>query len=234
MLRVEDIEAGYGGGAVLQGLSLDVADGEIVAVLGRNGAGKTTMLRAVIGEIPIRAGHVYLGEADVTRRPAHERARRGIGYVPQGRGIFPGLSVLDNLRVAAYGCRNRAWRTDLDELLTQFPIFAQKRQQAAGNLSGGQQQLLALGRSLMTRPRILLLDEPSEGIQPSIVDEIGDAVRTINRERGITIVLVEQNLDFAAGLAPGAYLIDQGRIVRSLPTSDVVADRELQHEYLGV
>jgi ABC-type branched-subunit amino acid transport system ATPase component len=171
---------------------------------------------------------------DVAHMPAHERARRGIGYVPQGREIFTKLSVLDNLRVAAYGCRNRGWRTDLERLLAQFPVLAEKRHQAGGTLSGGQQQILALARSLMTRPRILLLDEPSEGIQPSIVDEVADAVRDINRERGIAIVLVEQNLDFAARLATRAYLIDQGRIVRVLPANEVAADRDLQHEYLGV
>lgn len=234
MLRVEDVYAGYDGSPVLEGVSLKVAAGEIIAILGRNGAGKTTMLRAVLGEIPISAGHVYLDESELTRRPAHERARRGIGYVPQGRDIFPHLSVLDNLRVAAYASRNRAWRTELDQLLTQFPVLAEKRHASGGNLSGGQQQLLALARSLMTRPRILLLDEPSEGIQPSIVDQIAEAVQDINRERGIAIVLVEQNLDFAARVATHAYLMDQGRIVRALPARDVAADRELQREYLGV
>lgn len=234
MLRIDDIHAGYGGSPVLQGITLTVGEGEVVAILGRNGAGKSTLLRAIVGLIPLDTGRVHLGETELTRRAAHERVRHGIGYVPQGRDIFPGLSVLDNLKVAAYGSGNRDWKPELDRMLTQFPVLAQKRNQAGGTLSGGQQQQLALARSLMTRPRVLLLDEPSEGIQPSIVDQIGDAVQEINRERGIAIVLVEQNLDFAARLATNAYLIDQGRIARALPAGEVVSDRELQHEYLGV
>jgi urea ABC transporter ATP-binding protein UrtE len=234
MLRVDGLEAGYERSPVLHGISIEVPPGNIVAVLGRNGAGKTTLLRAIVGQIPIWAGRVELDGVDVTSRPAHERARRGIGYVPQGRDIFPGLSVLDNLRVAAYGTGTRGWQGDLDALLTQFPVLADKRHQSGGSLSGGQQQLLALARALMTRPRVLLLDEPSEGIQPSIVDQIGETIQEINRDRQITVVLVEQNLDFATRVAADAYLIDRGRVARRLAAADVATDRELQHEYLGV
>lgn len=234
MLHVEQLRAGYGSTPVLQDLSLHVPAGARVAVLGRNGVGKTTLLKAIIGELPVMAGTVRLGDEEVTRRHAHERARRGVAYVPQGRDIFPGLSVLDNLRVAAYAVRLKDWRSTLDEVLTQFPVLGDKSALAGGGLSGGQQQILALGRALMTRPRLLLLDEPSEGIQPSIVDQIAEHVRRINEEKGITVVLVEQNLQFATKIAQHAHLMDKGRIVRDMPAQDVLADRDLQHEYLGV
>jgi urea ABC transporter ATP-binding protein UrtE len=234
MLRVDDLETGYQRSPVLHGIGLRVRAGQVVAVLGRNGAGKTTLLRAIVGLIPAWAGRVELDGTDMTGLPAHERARRGIGYVPQGRDIFPGLTVLDNLKVAAYGTGQRHWQSDLDELLDQFPVLAQKRHQSGGSLSGGQQQLLALARSLLTRPRVLLLDEPSEGIQPSIVDQIGDTIERIKTERSIAIVLVEQNLDFATRVATEAYVIDRGRVARRLAARDVATDRELQQEYLGV
>jgi urea ABC transporter ATP-binding protein UrtE len=234
MLRVEDVRAGYGSSPVLQNLSLEVTDGARVAILGRNGVGKTTTLRALMGELHLMAGSIRLGGEDISRLPAYERARLGLAYVPQGRDIFPGLSVLDNLRVAAYAVRHKDWRATLEDVLTQFPVLREKSSLAGGGLSGGQQQILALGRALMTRPRILLLDEPSEGIQPSIVDQIARHVRRINEERGITVVIVEQNLQFATKIAEHAYLMDKGRVVRDLPADDLLADRDLQHEYLGV
>jgi urea ABC transporter ATP-binding protein UrtE len=234
MLRIEDGRAGYGLTPILQSLSLQIEQGERVAVLGRNGVGKTTLLRALIGELPLMSGRVWLDDQEITRLPAYERARRGIAYVPQGRDIFPGLSVLDNLRVAAYGARRKDWRGTLDGVLAQFPVLAEKSSLPGGGLSGGQQQILALGRALMTRPTVLLLDEPSEGIQPSIVDQIAGHVRRINDEQGITVVIVEQNLEFAAKIAEHAYLMDKGTIVRDLPAKDVLTDRDLQHEYMGV
>ncbi|MBA2444844.1 MAG: ABC transporter ATP-binding protein [Nocardioidaceae bacterium] len=234
MLQVENVTAGYGAGAVLTDLTLTVNGGDRVAILGRNGVGKTTLLRCMIGEISPRTGVIKLGDRDITREPAHRRARMGIAYVPQGRDIFPGLSVMDNLKVAAYGVRHKAWADVLTDVLDEFPILRQKAKLAGGGLSGGQQQILALGRALMTQPKVLLLDEPSEGIQPSIVDQIADHVRRINELRGITVVLVEQNLEFATNIAEHAYLMDKGQIVRELPAKDVLTDRDLQHEYLGV
>lgn len=234
MLHVENLTAGYGAGPVLNDLSLTVNAGDRIAVLGRNGVGKTTLLRAIIGEILPRTGTVSFGDRDVTREPAHRRARRGIAYVPQGRDVFPGLSVLDNLKVAAYATHQKGWSDVLADVLDEFPILRQKSKLAGGGLSGGQQQILALARALMTQPRLLLLDEPSEGIQPSVVSQIADHVRSINEARGITVVLVEQNLEFATNIAEHAYLMDKGRIVRELPAKDVLTDRELQHEYLGV
>jgi len=234
MLELEDVRAGYGRTPVLLGVNLTVREGDMVAVLGRNGVGKSTLLRAVMGAIPLTGGRIRLHGQDLGRIPAHVRARRGIAYVPQGRDIFPGLSVLDNLRVAAYGSGQRSWKERLAEILVEFPVLAQKKDLPGGGLSGGQQQILALGRALMTNPRILLLDEPSEGIQPSIVDQIADAVRTINEQRRITVVLVEQNLDFATRIARHALLMDKGSIVRDLPVRDVLSDKDLQHEYMGV
>jgi branched-chain amino acid transport system ATP-binding protein/urea transport system ATP-binding protein len=234
VLRLEDVRAGYGSTTVLHGVDLEVEGGEIVAVLGRNGVGKTTMLRAVMGHVPLRGGRVLLDGEDLGRRPVHERARRGIAYVPQGREIFPGLSVLDNLRVAAYAIRRPDWREALERVLHDFPVLRAKAKVAGASLSGGQQQILALARALMSDPGILLLDEPSEGIQPSIVMEISETVRALNETRGITVVLVEQNLDFAARLARRAYLMDHGQVVRDVPAEEVLHDRELQHEYMGV
>ena len=234
MLELTEVRAGYARTPVLLGVSLAVRDGDMVAVLGRNGVGKTTLLRAIVGTVPLTEGRIELDGQELGRLPAHQRARRGIAYVPQGRDIFPALSVLDNLRVAAYATGQRDYKERLAEILDEFPVLAQKRDEPGAGLSGGQQQILALGRALMTAPRLLLLDEPSEGIQPSIVDAIAETVRGINERRGITVVLVEQNLDFATKIARHAFLMDKGRVVRDLPASDVLSDRELQHEYMGV
>ncbi len=234
MLRAEAVRAGYGTTPVLQDLDFCVEAGECVAVLGRNGVGKTTLLKTLMGQLPLMAGTVWWEDEDVSRLPAHTRARRGIAYVPQGRQIFPGLSVKDNLRVAAYGTGRKDWKGTLDEIFDQFPVLREKADLAGSGLSGGQQQILALGRALMTRPRLLLLDEPSEGIQPSIVGTIATHVKEVNERHGITVVIVEQNLEFAVRVASHASVMDKGRIVRDLPSADVLADRQLQHEYMGV
>lgn len=234
MLELTDVRAGYARTPVLLGVDLSVRAGARVAVLGRNGVGKSTLLRAIMGVIPLTNGRIEVDGQGVGTLPAHQRARRGIAYVPQGRDIFPALSVLDNLRVAAYATGQRDWKDRLQDILDEFPVLALKRNEPGGGLSGGQQQILALGRALMTDPRILLLDEPSEGIQPSIVDQIAETVRSINEQRAITVVLVEQNLDFATKIAQHAFLMDKGRIVRDLPAGDVLSDKELQHEYMGV
>lgn len=234
MLSAEGVNAGYGATPVLRDLDFSVGTGECVAVLGRNGVGKTTLLKALVGALPLMSGKVTFDGHDVSRLPAYERARRGIAYVPQGRDIFPGLSVLDNLRVAAYATGRKDWKVTLEEVLGQFPVLREKAELAGSGLSGGQQQILALGRALMSRPRLLLLDEPSEGIQPSIVDAIAAHVREANERHGITVVIVEQNLDFATRVASHANIMDKGRIVRDLASSDVLNDRQLQHEYMGV
>ena len=206
-------------------------DGTIVAVLGRNGAGKTTLLRAIMGLIPCRAGRIGIDGIDLTPLPAHQRARLGLGYVPQGREVFPSLTVMENLRMGARLAPDP--RAALTEVLDEFSLLREKRDARGGSLSGGQQQLLALGRALASRPRVLLMDEPSEGIQPSLVAQLAEHVRGIHA-RGLTVVLVEQNLEFAAALARQAYVMDKGRIVRALETAAILADRDLAREYLGV
>jgi urea ABC transporter ATP-binding protein UrtE len=234
MLRVEGVRGGYGQTEVLHGVTLTVEQGEMVAVLGRNGAGKTTLLKAIMGAVRSTAGRVVLGDRDLTRTRPHERAREGIAYVPQGRDVFPRLTVLENLRVAAFGTKQRAWFETLEQILDEFPVLREKASQPGGSLSGGQQQILALARALMTKPRVLLLDEPSEGVQPSIVDQIAATIRQINGERGISVVLVEQNLDFATKIADRAYVMAKGELVHDVAAHEMLTDRNLQHEYLGV
>ncbi len=234
MLRVEGVQSGYGGANVLAGVDLAVERGEMVAVLGRNGVGKTTLLRTIVGLRPAVAGRVEFEGRDITRLPVHARARLGIAYVPDSRDIFPGLSVLDNLRVAAYAAGRGGTARTPEEMLAEFPVLAAKREARGGSLSGGQQQILAVARALIAAPKILLLDEPSEGVQPSVVQEIAELLGEANRRWGVTLVLVEQNLDFAMRVAPSAHLMNRGKIVRVLRTAELLGDKPLQHEYLGV
>jgi urea ABC transporter ATP-binding protein UrtE len=235
VLRVEEIHSGYGGTKVLAGVSLQVEPGEMVAVLGRNGVGKTTLLRTIMGHQRTTAGAIELGGRDIARLPVHARARLGIAYVPDSRDVFPGLSVIDNLRVAAYAARRDGGQQQTpEEILAEFPILAEKADDRGGSLSGGQQQILAVARALITAPKVLLLDEPSEGVQPTVVQEIAALIRSANERLGATVVLVEQNLDFAVRVAPTAHLMNRGRIVQTLPTSELLSDKLLQREYLGV
>jgi ABC-type branched-subunit amino acid transport system ATPase component len=234
MLRVEDVYAGYRGATVLSGVSLHVGVGEIVAILGRNGVGKTTLLRTIMGLLPVQKGRVLLdGQDDLTGLPTHARARAGLGYVPQGRQIFPRLSVCDNLRVAAVAAGQDP-ATRIAAIMAEFPILEPRLQVRGARLSGGEQQILALARALVTQPRILLLDEAAEGMQPSLVDAMIEKVRDLNRAYGMAVLLVEQNLEFAVGAATRAYIMGGGHIAREMPARDVTHDLSLQHEYLGV
>jgi urea ABC transporter ATP-binding protein UrtE len=234
MLQLRNVSAGYGRTPVLHDITADVAEGELVALLGRNGVGKTTLLRTITGEIAATGGEIHISGRPVTRLKAHQRARAGVAYVPQGRQIFSDLTVLENLQVAGYAARKPGWQAIVDELLEDFPILKEKRDQNGGSLSGGQQQILALGRALVTKPDLLLLDEPSEGIQPSIVQQIAREIKDINARRGITVIIVEQNLEFAASVADVAYVMDKGEIVQKLPTDHLLSDVDLQHDLLGV
>jgi urea ABC transporter ATP-binding protein UrtE len=234
MLEVSGMRAGYGKTTVLHGLDLELGDAARVGILGRNGAGKSTLLRAIAGLIPLTGGTVHLAGEDLTKAPAHVRARKGLGYVPQGRQIFPALSVLDNLRVAAYGTRRKDIDALLGEVYDEFPVLAERRQQRGGSLSGGQQQMLAIGRALMTRPKVLLLDEPSEGIQPSIVEQIAEQIVALNHEHGIAVLLVEQNLQFTADAVEDTHILDKGEIVHTLPVAEFVRNTTLQSQYIGV
>lgn len=234
MLTVESVRAGYGRVPVLHGVTMEVAAQEIVAIVGRNGMGKTTLLKTIAGVVRTSGGSIRMDGRDVTKAPAYKRARRGMAYVPQGRDIFPELSVLENLQVAAYSHRRTDWRSNVDRVLDEFPTLADKVRQAGGGLSGGQQQLLAFARALVTEPTVLLLDEPSEGIQPSLVDAIGDVILAVNRSRAMTIVLVEQNLNFAAQVASRAFVMTKGLIETELPMKTLAERRDLQHAFLGV
>lgn len=216
MLRVMDLSAAYGTSPVLWGNQLEVAPGEAVALLGRNGVGKTTLLRTLIGLHPTRGGRLIFRERDVTQLPAYQRARLGMAHVPQGRGIFPHLTVEENLRVAlaALSGRVHVLAQEIPEYIYDlFPALSSLRERKGGNLSGGQQQQLAIARALVTRPHLLLLDEPTEGLQPSVVEQIREALGRIRHELKVAVLLVEQKLDFAWAFAERYYVMQKGRIV---------------------
>jgi branched-chain amino acid transport system ATP-binding protein/urea transport system ATP-binding protein len=234
MLTLRGVSSGYGGTRILYDLDLTLSQGEMLAILGRNGVGKTTIVRTVIGSVPTWAGHIEFKGREISGLAPHERCRRGIAYVPQGRDIFGALTVEDNLLVAAYGTGQRNPKALLKTMYEEFPVLAEKGKLKGASLSGGQQQILALARAMMMNPDLLLLDEPTEGIQPSIVDQIADTVRRINKTRGITVVVVEQNLDFVSELAARANIIDHGQVVRDLPMQEVVRSKDIQQQYLGV
>ena len=232
MLSVADLRVAYGQTPALTGVSLAVQAGEIVSIIGRNGVGKTTLMKTIIGLLRAGGGAITLGGEDITRLPAYERARRGIGYVPQGRMIFADLTVEENLLIGADLHRAGA-RALLEEVLEEFPRLRERYRQRGGNLSGGEQQMLALGRALVGGPKVLLLDEPSEGIQPSIVQEMEAKIAAINRARGLAIVLVEQNIEFAAALARRVYVMEKGRIAREISPEHVM-DEDIVRDYLAV
>jgi len=210
------LRAGYGGKPVLQGLEIEVREGEIVAVIGRNGVGKSTLMKSLIGLVPAMSGSiVYRGEA-VDSLPAHKRARLGMGYVPQGRDVFPRLTVGENIAVGAAIKGGGIPEAGRRRIVEAFPILEERWHQRAGTMSGGQQQQLAIGRVLIANPNLILLDEPSEGIQPNIVQDIARNMVELNRSTGVTIILVEQNLDMIRAMAQRCYVMDKGRIVASL------------------
>jgi urea ABC transporter ATP-binding protein UrtE len=231
LLTVEGLRSGYGGKPVLQGVDLSVRDREVTAVIGRNGVGKSTLMKAVIGLLPTTEGTIRFNGAEIGAETPHARARRGIGYVPQGRDVFPRMSVEENLRVGL--SISGARRADFEPVYAYFPILKERRRQAAGTLSGGQQQQLAIGRVLVGQPTLLLLDEPSEGIQPSIVQDIARIVVELNRKTGLTVVLVEQNIDMIRAMAQRCYVMDKGRVVAEL-TPAMLDDSAVVRRYLAV
>ena len=232
ILHVKDLRAGYGGKPVLQGVNFDVADGEIVAVIGRNGVGKSTLMKTLIGLIETMSGDIAFAGGVITSLEAFRRAKMGIGYVPQGRDVFPRMTVKENLQVGE-SARGRAKLSAYDQVYSLFPILKERADQRAGTLSGGQQQQLAIGRVLIGGPRLILLDEPSEGIQPSIVQDIGRIIVDLNRKTGITIVFVEQNLDMIRAIAQRCYVMDKGRIIAQLQPHEL-DDRNTIRKYLAV
>jgi urea transport system ATP-binding protein len=229
-LAIERLTAGYGQSVVLHDVSLSVEPGQVACLMGRNGVGKTTLLKTIMGLIKARGGLVEVCGRDLSSAPAHVRAQAGIGYVPQGRGIFPYLTVRENLLM---GFETRRGRTDgLDELYELFPVLKDMGGRAAGRLSGGQQQQLAIARALAGRPQILLLDEPTEGIQPSVIWEIESSIDTLRQRGGLAILLVEQFVEFAVGLSDVYYLMEKGTIVAQGNTSDL--SEETVRAYLAV
>jgi branched-chain amino acid transport system ATP-binding protein len=232
MLAVSSLSAGYGDIPVLHRISMTIAAGESLGILGHNGMGKTTFLRCLIGALAPSAGSVTLDGRDVTRLAPHGRARLGMAYVPQGREIFAALSVRDNLRMGMV--KVAAHSADaLDALLADFPRLVPLLERAGGSLSGGEQQLLALARALAGQPRILLLDEPTEGIQPSIIEEIAQTLVSLRERLGLTIVLVEQNLDFIASVSQRVLVIKRGQLGAEIPREHL-ADLAVMSEYTGV
>ena len=233
MLTITALGVSYGGLRALVDLSIEVGEGEFVTLVGPNGAGKTTLLKAISGTAAATGSIVYRGR-DIGALRASERAALGIAHVPEGRRVFPSLTVGDNLELGSYRRAARAGRARaLAEVLGLFPVLKTRRDQLAGSLSGGEQQMLALGRGLMAQPDLLLLDEPSQGLGPRIVEQIFETIDRIRRERRLTILLVEQNAHMALGIAQRGYVLETGRVVLAGPRDALLADSRVQRAYLG-
>ena len=227
LLEVEGLEAGYGKKTVLQGVSFRVDEGEVVALLGHNGAGKSTTLKTILGLLPARSGQVRFGGQMWANGDPAENVRRGIALVPQGRGVFPDLTVVENLALGAYTQADRAGiDRRMNEILELFPILAERREQTVGTMSGGQQQMVAVGTALMQQPRLMMMDEPSIGLAPVLVQRVLETTVEINRRFGTAIVLVEQNIKTALGMARRAYVMKSGRIVLEKPAAQLLAAKD--------
>jgi len=231
LLEVDNIHVFYGAVEALKGISLQVEAGEIVALIGANGAGKTTTLKTISGVRPVRAGVVRFDGVDITGLPGHKRVDLGLSQAPEGRGVFPGMTVVENLEMGAYS-RKGPLDDDFDRVFGLFPRLAERRRQAGGTLSGGEQQMLAIGRALMGRPRVLLLDEPSMGLAPKLVSQIFAIIAEINKQ-GTTVLVVEQNAVQALTLAHRAYVLEVGHVVRAAPARELLADDSVRAAYLG-
>ena len=234
LLELHDVQVFYGRIQAIKNLSFTVGEGEVVTLIGANGAGKTTTLKAISGVRPVASGKVLFDGRDITNLPPHKRVELGICQAPEGRGIFPGMSVVENLEMGCYTRRDGAQtkQADLDRVFTLFPRLAERRPQMGGTLSGGEQQMLAIGRALMARPRLLLLDEPSMGLAPMLIAQIFTIITEIN-EQGTTILLVEQNAAQALARAHRAYVLETGRIVKEGGGHDMLDDEAVQAAYLG-
>jgi branched-chain amino acid transport system ATP-binding protein len=233
VLVVEDLRSRYGRIEALHGISFEIADGEIVALVGANGAGKTTLLRAISGVQPISSGRIRLRGQRIEKLPAHARVALGMAQVPEGRQVFAPLSVDDNLRLGGWTRPVAELDSSLASVFAMFPMLVDKRYAQAGSLSGGQQQMLAVGRALMAKPQLLLLDEPSMGLAPILVDQILDAVVAL-KQRGPTVLLVEQNARAALSIADRGYVVETGRITASGRGPELLADPRVQSAYLGI
>jgi branched-chain amino acid transport system ATP-binding protein len=231
LLELDDVHVYYGKIEAIRGISFEVNEGEIVTLIGANGAGKSTTLKTISGLRTVAQGEIRFNGQVITRMPGHKRVLAGISQAPEGRGIFPGMTVVENLHMGAYA-RSGDFSKDLAKVYDLFPRLAERRRQAGGMLSGGEQQMLAIGRALMCEPRVLLLDEPSMGLAPMLVNQIFSIIEEINR-RGTTILLVEQNAQQALKIAHRAYVLETGQIVKGAPAADLLNDPEVKAAYLG-
>jgi branched-chain amino acid transport system ATP-binding protein len=231
LLELDDVHVSYGKIEAIRGISFEVDEGEIVTLIGANGAGKSTTLKTISGLRTVAQGEIRFNGQVITRMPGHKRVLAGISQAPEGRGIFPGMTVVENLHMGAYA-RSGDFSKDLAKVYDLFPRLAERKRQAGGTLSGGEQQMLAIGRALMSEPKVLLLDEPSMGLAPMLVNQIFSIVEEINR-RGTTILLVEQNAQQALKIAHRAYVLETGQIVKSAPAADLLNDPEVKAAYLG-
>ena len=236
MLHLDDVHTYYGKSHILQGVSIDIPAGAIVTLLGRNGVGKTTTMRTIMGLTPPARGSITLEGTDITRMPPHKKAQLGLGYVPENRQVFPRLTVLENLRI---GLDLKGWpetkkREALDLVYSSFPRLKERQSQAGATLSGGEQQMLAMARAVVTRPKLILLDEPSEGLMPSMVREIERIVEWMARDLGITILLVEQDYRMSLRVSSLCYVMAKGRIIHAGPSATLANDREQLRTCLGV
>jgi branched-chain amino acid transport system ATP-binding protein len=232
LLEVDDIRTFYGSIEALKGISLTVEDGEVVTLIGSNGAGKSTTLRSISGLTPARSGSIRFAGEDITRVAAHEIPSYGIALAPEGRHCFPRMTVRENLDLGAHHRRGAEIAADLDRVFALFPRLQEREKQKAGTMSGGEQQMLAIGRALMARPRLLMLDEPSMGIAPILVQRIYETIREINRS-GVTILLVEQNANYALDVSRRGYVLETGRVVLANDSDQLRDDPEVQRAYLG-
>ena len=234
LLEIQDMSVHYGRIQALDGITISVESGEIVSLIGANGAGKTTTMRAISGIRPLSAGKIVFDGEDITKLRADLRVVRGISQSPEGRGVFPGMTVMENLDMGAYARKDRKnLKADLDRVFALFPRLAERRTQFGGTMSGGEQQMLAIGRALMANPRLLLLDEPSLGLAPQIIQQIFRIITEIN-EQGTTVLLVEQNAQQALSRAHRAYVLETGRISRTGTGQEMLADPSIKEAYLGV
>lgn len=234
MLKVENLHVYYGNIHAIKGIDLEVQEGEIVSLIGANGAGKTTTLQSISGLIPSKDGSVVFEGENIEKRKAHLITKLGIAQVPEGRRVFTGLSVLDNLKLGAFLINDtkKNIEKDIEDIYEKFPVLKERKNQLAGTLSGGEQQMLAMGRALMSRPRLLLLDEPSMGLSPLFVDKIFDVVKELNKT-GTTILLVEQNANIALSISDRAYVLETGKIVKSGDAKILLKDSSIKEAYLG-
>ena len=233
-LNLENINTFYGTSHVLQGVSLEVGKQEIVTLVGRNGAGKTTTIKSIIGITPIRTGHIWFKDTDISSLPTHSIIQQGISYVPEERRIIPGLSVRENIKIALLKSKNCNREDEMIERVAYyFPRLKDRLTQEGTSLSGGEQQMLAIARGLVTDPEIMLIDEPTEGLMPLLVETIAEIIQTIN-QTGVAVLLVEQNMEMALGISHRAYIIEEGRIQFSGNAKDVLANEDLQRRYLTI